>query len=334
MMTASGPLRMPPEWHPHDRCWMSWPCFDDLWPDTEAARTAYLAVAEAIARFEPLTFLVTPQHAADLRSRVSNRNCVLEMPLDDSWLRDNGPTFAFDAAGQKTLIDWQFNAWGDTYGAYADDNAVPSRLAEHLDLPRRTVSAIVEGGGIHVDGEGTLFTTPSVLLNANRNPGMNREDFEALFADVLGIERVLWLPHGLVDDETDGHVDNVMTVVAPGRVLLSVAGSADDPNGPLMQENAAYLRGQGIEVIELPLGERERRHHRRGDRLGPSYVNLYIANGGVVMPSFDDPSDARALAIVRDAFADRKVVQVDAQRIIEGGGGIHCITQQEPSAAG
>ncbi len=327
---------LPPEWAPHDRCWMAWPCRATLWGDgLSAAGEAFAGVASAIARFEPVTMVAPPDRAADARARCGPNVTVEVMPLDDSWMRDIGPTFMCNGEGGIAGIAWRFNAWGEKYPTYAEDAALAGRLLDHLNIERYDAPCVLEGGAFHGDGEGTLIVTESVLLNPNRGGPASRSEMEAVLADWLGIQKVVWLPAGLAEDETDGHVDNVACFTGPGAVLALVAPSSDDPNYDVLQRNMAVLESETdasgrrltVTAIEQPTLRAD-----TGRPLAASYINFYVANGGIVMPRFSIDHDDAAAATVQAAFPGRTLVQVDARAIVRGGGGIHCITQQQPAA--
>jgi len=332
---ADRGFRMPGEWAPHSRCWMAWPCREALWGEgLAAARDATAEVAKAIAAFEPVTIVTNPDSLAEVSLRFAAGVSCLPMALDDSWMRDTGPSFLVDGRGGLAGIAWRFNGWGERYLPYDKDAALAAALLDHLGVERVDAPLILVGGAIHVDGEGTLITTEECLLNANRNANLWREEIERLLAGHLGIRKVIWLGRGLVDDETDGHVDNLACFVKPGVVLALTASDPEDANHERLADNLERLRhatdakGRKLEVIEV-----EQPKARLGDdgrRLGLSYVNLYLANGGVVMPSFEDPADQKAYETVVRCFPERQVVQVPALDILPGGGGIHCITQQQP----
>jgi agmatine deiminase len=327
---------MPAEWTPHERCWMAWPCRRELWDEgLDAARTAYADVARAIARFEPVTMIAREADTADAAARCGGTVDILAMPLDDSWMRDVGPTFLRNDGGAVAGVAWRFNAWGGKYRGYAADAAVAGRLLDRLKLPRFDAPFVLEGGAIHSDGEGTVLTTESVLLNPNRGMAASRAEAEALLRDWLGAEKVIWLPAGMVADETDGHIDNVACFAAPGRVLALSAPDRADPNHAGLAANLALLaaerdaRGRPLDVVRI---EQTTLPDAAGAPGAASYINFYIANVGVVMPAFMTDEDAPAAAAVRATFPGRVVVQVDARAIVQGGGGIHCITQQQPRA--
>ena len=325
-------LSMPAEWAPHERTLMCWPARADMWgellPDAEAS---HAEVANAIAAFEPVLMAVRPADAERARSLCSEAVELFEVPLDDSWARDSGPIFVIDPThpGRRAGVHFGFNAWGEKFHPYADDAAFGARVLDHLGIERLDATdQVLEGGSIAVDGEGTLFTTEQCLLNANRNPALRREQIESLLRGRLGVERVVWLGRGLVeDDDTDGHVDNICAVVAPGRVLLQTVADPADPNYEPAQENAARLRDAGVEVTELELLPRIRWD---GPPTVVPYTNFYVANGAVIVPVADPETDEEALARIGALYPGREVVAVAGATLAKGGGGVHCITQQVP----
>lgn len=321
---------MPAEWSPHKRCWMAWPCRTELWGEgLDAARAAYTEVAKAIADFEPVTMVANGEEIAEVSLRCGSGVACLPLAHDDSWMRDNGPTFVIDGKGGLAGVDWRFNAWGDEYDNYENDAAVAGAILAHLDVPAYTAPMVLEGGSIHVDGEGTLLTTEQCLLNPNRNPKLSQAQIEENLRAYLGVRRIIWLGRGLEDDETDGHVDNLACFVRPGVVLALSTDDPDDGNYTALQDNLARLRAADLEVIEVP--QPAPRTGKDGRRLALSYINFYMANGGVVMPSFEDAKDEEAFTTVSNCFPDRKVLQIPVLDIVCGGGGIHCITQQQPA---
>ncbi len=326
---------MPAEWHPHSRCWMAWPVREEIWGDRlDEAREAYVEVARAIARFEPVTMIAPSDQLAEVSVQLGSGIGCLPLDLDDSWARDTGPTFVIDGRGGLAGVDWGFNAWGGLYPEHAADAALAERLLVHLELPRYRAPLIAEGGALHSDGEGTLLAVESTLVNDNRNPGKSRDEVEALLKAYTGAETVIWLPEGLIDDETDGHVDNVACFAAPGRVISLAPGEESEENHARLTRNLEILReatdarGRTLEVVELPLPKPKKKAD--GTRLTLSYVNFYLPNGGVVLPAFDDPADDKAMEILKTCFPGRELVQLPALPILQGGGGIHCITQQQP----
>lgn len=254
---------------------------------------------------------------------------IWETELDDSWARDIGPTFVKDHAGDRAAIQWRFNAWGGKYTPFDRDARFATQAGAKAGVPVHPASIICEGGAIHSDGQGTMLTTEQCLLNPNRNPGLTRGVAEQVLHYAVGAERVVWLGDGFCDDETDGHVDNIACFAAPGKVILGVPDSADHPASGPIRIARARLKAAGLEVIEM-LQPRNIRRDGRGRLLQASYVNFYLCNGGLVMPSFDDPHDGRARDTLAQAFPGRDIAVVPALPIVAGGGGIHCITQQEP----
>jgi agmatine deiminase len=332
-------LRMPPEWAPHERTLIAWPAREATWRGTtiEQARAEHAQVVAAVAAFEPVTLVADPAHVEDARRRVPSENVeVVALPIDDSWLRDNGPIIVTgpdgDNGGYRAGIDFQFNAWGEAFTPYDRDAAVARRLLEHLGIERFASPIVLEGGAIAVDGEGTLVTTEQCLLNPNRNPLLLREDIERELQLQLGVERVVWLGQGLVEDyDTDGHVDNVLAFLAPGRALLQTVADEDDPNFANAQENRRRLQQAGIEVVPFELLPRTERAD--GEPVAIPYANFYLCNGAAIVPlaQLDEDMDAEALTRLRALLPGREVVGVPGRALALGGGGVHCITQQVPA---
>jgi len=336
---ARDGFSMPGEWAPHERCWMAWPCRSETWPKDgglERAREAYVAVARAVSSFEPVTMVARPDETDQARRALGTCADVLEAPLSDSWMRDIGPSFVVDGKGGEAGVHWGFNAWGGNYAPCDEDRDVARVILDSLALKRFAAPLVMEGGSFHVDGEGTLITTEQCLLNPNRNPDLGRAEIEDALREHLGVRRVVWLGQGYEEDETDGHIDEILTYVRPGVVMTVTTDDTSDPNHAVFKDNIARLRavrdarGRGLEVATVKIPDRR---EDRGVRLTLSYTNLYIANGGVVMPAFGDPADEEAERVIRELFPDRRVVAVPAVDIVRGGGGIHCITQQQPRPA-
>jgi agmatine deiminase len=334
--------RMPPEWAPHRRTWMAWPRHAETVAaigGRAAAEAAWATVARAVAAFEPVTVVCDPADAAAARAALGEGVPLAEMPVGDGWIRDSGPTFVADGAGGLAAVDWTFNGWGGrTFPEAAADALVARRVAEAAGARRIPSRLVAEGGGIHVDGEGTLLLTESVLLNPNRNPSWTRAEVEGELHARLGTRKAIWLPRGLVADTgpfgTDGHVDTLACFVAPGRVVVHGQPDPAHPDHATAREIAAILagetdaRGRPLEVVALDAPAE--RHDADGAPLSCSYVNFLFVNGGIVMPAFGDPADARAAETLARLRPERRVVPVDAVRLFMGGGGVHCITQQEP----
>ena len=334
-------FRAPPEWDPHEATWTSWPFGEDLWEGfLEGARREFTQLVAAIARFEPV-WLNVPDAAAeaDARRRLAHAEADLDavrfhtVALDDIWFRDNGPIFVRRPSGQVALVDWDFNGWGGKY-PHERDRLAPGAVAERLGMRRFCVPHVLEGGAIDVSGRGDCLTTRSCLLSPTRNPGLTQEAYERLLGDNLGVRRVIWLAGGLEDDDTDGHVDNVARFVADDTIVCSVEEDEDDPNYPVTRSNLEQLRAfEGADdasyrIVELPLPEKVVR--LGGKRLTLSYANFYIGNGFVLVPLYDDVNDQTALDILRPLFPGRRVTGLQASALATGGGGFHCVTQQQP----
>ncbi|ODC03794.1 agmatine deiminase [Terasakiispira papahanaumokuakeensis] len=351
---------MPAEWAPHQQTWMLWPHRPDNWRlGAKPAQKAFVQVAQAIAAFEPVTVGVMGRQFEYASMQLEHPNIrVVELSSDDAWVRDTGPTFVINTQGQLRGIDWGFNAWGGMqsglYFPWDKDEKVAAKILGIERCDRyETVDFILEGGAIHVDGEGTLLTTEECLLNPNRNPHMDRTAIETRLAEMLNIERIIWLPYGLHNDETDGHIDNFCCFIEPAHVLLAWTDDPQDPNYTRCRAAEDRLtavqdaRGRQIIITHMPLPgpihatleecesvETLQRSQKRDPsiRLAGSYINFLMVNGGVVAPAFGDEQDAVAREILQQCFPDRKIVMVPGREILLGGGNIHCITQQQPAA--
>ena len=336
MRTGSTPaadgFRMPAEWEPHAACLMAWPSRQDLWgARLDQAKRGYASVAEAIGAFEPVLMVCNPGDEHEVKQHCGAAVEVLALPIDDSWTRDNGPVFVRNDEGGIAAVSFRFNAWGNRWHPHGDDAALGARIAAHLGMRCYTSPMVLEGGAYLVDGEGTLLTTEQCLLNPNRNPDLTRDQIEQQLRDYLGVSTVVWLGRGhhadVGPEGTDGHLDGIAHYVAPGRVLLDVPSDPRHPGYAIAQDNLARLSvgtdagGRRFEVLPLDPGTEQ----------DVAFVNLYLPNGGVVVPVAGRPDDGRALEHVRDAFPARKVVAVPGEAIAFGGGGPHCITQQIPA---
>ncbi len=308
---------------------MGWPCRLELWGETiDQARADYAAVANAVAAFEPVTMIANAgADAALARAACSDGVEIVELPLDDSWLRDCGPIYAYRDDGDRVAIHFRFNAWGQKFPPWDRDAAVGRLIAEQLGDEVRDSTLVLEGGSILTDGEGTLLTTEQCLLNPNRNPLLSREQIEAELRLRLGVERIVWLGMGLLEDrDTDGHVDLIAAFIEPGRVLLQTVGP-ENPNYENCQENASRLRAPGIEVTELPVLPYA---EVAGEQIAASYLNFYICNRGLIVPVAGADTDGQALEAIAACYPDRELVAVPGLVLAFGGGGPHCITQQVP----
>jgi agmatine deiminase len=324
-------MRFPAEWEPHERTIMGWPCRALLWGDQlEHARADYATVANAVAAFEPVLMIVNPgQDAAGARAALAADIEIVELAIDDSWLRDTGPIYTVDDAdGTRTAVHWRFNAWGGKFPPWDRDAEVGRLIAVHLGDPVIDVPMVLEGGAVLSDGHGCILTTEQCLLAGNRNPQMSRLEIEGAVLEHLGARRMVWLGLGQYEDrDTDGHVDMVAAYASDGRVLLQTAPEGD-PNHERGLDNADRLEQAGIGVIEighLP------RTEVAGEPVAVSYLNFYVCNGGVIVPVCSDEYDAEALELIGGAFPDREIVGVPGAVIAYGGGGPHCITQQVPA---
>lgn len=321
---------MPAEWDPHERTIMGWPCRRELWGERfEQAKRDYAEVANAIAAFEPVLMVANPGNdAAEARAGCGAGVEIAELPLDDSWLRDSGPIYVRDAKGGRYAVHFRFNAWGEKFLPYDKDAAVGALVAERLGDGVIPAPIVLEGGSIYVDGAGTLITTEECLLNPNRNPELSREQIEDVLRGLLGIERIVWLGQGLVEDrDTDGHVDLIAAFCEPGRVLLQTVDE-DNPNFARCLENHARLEAAGLEVTELPFLPYAT---VAGERVAAGYLNFYLCNGAVIVPVAGAETDEAALSIIGAAYPGRELIGVPGVVLAYGGGGPHCITQQVPA---
>jgi agmatine deiminase len=321
---------MPAEWAPHERTLMAWPARAELWGAQLAqAKEDYAATATAVAAFEPLTMVCADEAAAaEARAALPGAVDVVIEPVDDSWLRDSGPIFVTGEHDRRAGVHFGFNAWGEKFHPYDKDAAIGGRLVELVGDPGYRAPLVLEGGSICVDGDGTLITTEQCLLHPSRNPDLSREQIERHLIDQLGLERVVWLGQGLVEDrDTDGHVDLIAAFTKPGEVLLQTVPEGN-PNFDNCRENVRRLEAADIDVVELPhlpYSEVE------GDSVACSYMNFYICNGAVIVPVCGADTDPEALARIAERYPGREAVPVPGAVLAWGGGGPHCITQQVPA---
>ena len=322
-------MTVPGEFAPHQRTLMCWPTRRDLYGEhMSEAKRAHAALARTISGFEPVTMIAAPGDVAEAQRVCGAGVDVVGIPIDDSWVRDSGPIYALEEGG-LVAQDWIFNGWGNKFTPFDDDARLASRWAAHAGHAVRSIDMVLEGGSITVDGS-TVVTTEQCLLNPNRNPQLNRPTIEARLRDELGVRDVVWLPHGLsMDDDTDGHVDNVASFVAPG--VLVVQGCADGTlvDRERLQANRAIAERHGLVVREIPVlpviewG---------GRTVQVPYLNFYLVNGGVIVPVCGHADDDEMLALIAEFIPDREVVGLDVGGVLAyGGGGIHCVTQQIPA---
>ena len=337
---------MPAEWEPHAGTWLGWPQRESDWPGKlHLIPWVYAEIVRALSRYETVNLILaddaTAAAARDILTRAGadmNRVRLWPLPTDRSWLRDSGPIFVRDSAGRRVALDWRFNAWAK-YPDWQQDDRVPAFVAEKLGVPRvepvyKNHRVVLEGGSIDVNGAGLLLTTEECLLSETqqRNPPLSREDYEAVFARYLGIKKVLWLGRGIVGDDTHGHIDDLARFVNARTVVTVLEGNPSDENYAILHENRERLEsmtdadGNRLEVVPLPM---PRPLAFDGMRLPASYANFYIANGVVIVPTFNDPADRVALGTLAELFPDREVVGVHCVDLVWGLGTLHCMTQQE-----
>lgn len=334
---------MPAESAPQERIWMAFPSEGYSLGDTDEARhearSTWAAVAHAVAEFEPVTIVVDPNERAVADRYLSNAIEIIEAPLNDAWMRDIGPTFVHTADGSVAAVDWVFNGWGAQDWAQWDRDAKIGRIvAEAAGVPVIASELVNEGGGIQVDGKGTVLLTDTVQLDPGRNPDITRAEVEAELARTVGTTHAVWLPCGLTRDSerfgTRGHVDIVAAITSPGRLLLHTQRNESHPDFQVSRiireavEASHDAAGREWEIIEMPapatLTDAE-------GYVDYSYINHLVVNGGVIACGFDDREDANAAAILAEQYPGRRVVTVDARPLFARGGGIHCITQQQPA---
>tara|TARA_B100000475_G_scaffold197953_1_gene177787 strand:+ start:89 stop:1132 length:1044 start_codon:yes stop_codon:yes gene_type:complete len=336
---------MPPEWHPHTCCWMQWPYNNPKhdgygtvpsWShfDFDKGRLAWSNVANSIAKFEKVKMIVHPDEISKAKKLLNSEIEIIQLKIDDCWARDSGAIFLLNKENKLGGIDWEFNGWGK-FKPFDSDNKVAKFMIENSSATYFKNNMILEGGSIHVDGEGTLLTTEQCLLNKNRNPQLSKAEIENNLKEYLNINKIIWLKNG-TDEGTDGHVDNIACFVKAGTVLALSCKDKNDPFYERINENLEILktstdnRGRKLNVIELEMS------YKRlipDDDEPSSYINFYIANKGIVMPSFEDEkADNRAKTIVQSVFPDRKIIAINGIDISMGGGNVHCITQQQPKS--
>jgi agmatine deiminase len=334
--------RMPAEWEPHQATWMTWPHNPDTWPGKfEPVPAQYAAVVAELSRFETVRLLFkdtdAAAHAETLLRKAGARIESVQFlihPTNDSWIRDYGPIFVTRADGARLALDWKFNSWGEKYGAYDLDDAIPRRLAERFGFECLEVPMVLEGGSIDVNGAGSLLTTESCLLNPNRNPGMSKAEVEEYLRVYLGVGNILWLGAGVAGDDTDGHIDDLARFVDRDTIVTVIERDPADANYEPLAENLARLRamrdqdGRPLRIETLPMPPAL---HFEGQRLPASYANFYIANGAVLVPTFGCATDKEALATLARLFPDRKVIGFYCLDLVWGLGTIHCLTQQYPA---
>ena len=351
-------FRMPGEFEPHDGCYMIWPERPDNWRlGGKPAQKVFAEVANTIGKYEPMTMIVSKAQYENAKHWLNDYVRVVEMTNDDSWVRDCGATFVINDKGDMRGVDWEFNAWGGLvdglYFPWDSDDKIASKMCEIERVDSyRTEGFVLEGGSIHVDGEGTVMVTEECLLSEGRNPHMTKEEIGNMLCEYLNCEKVLWIPRGIYNDETNAHVDNMANFVKPGVVVLAWTDDENDPQYERSLEALKYLESEtdakgrkliihkmyipspilitkeeseGVDAVDGTLPRQE------GDRMAASYVNYYTGNGFIALPVFGDPNDEKAIKLLEKLYPDRKIEPIYAREILLGGGNIHCITQQVPN---
>lgn len=350
--------RMPGEYEKHRGTYIIWPERPDNWRlGGKPAQKTFVEVASVIGKYEPCTMVVSKAQYVNARQMLPSYVRVVEMSNDDSWIRDCGATFLINDKGGLRAVDWTFNAWGGLvdglYFPWDQDDLIAQKMCELEGCNRyRLDDFILEGGSIHVDGEGTLMVTEECLLSEGRNSDKTKEEIEKTLKEYLNVEKVLWIPNGIYNDETNGHVDNMCNFVKPGEVVLAWTDDEKDPQYPRSKEAYEYLsketdakgrklvinkmyipkkpilitkeESEGVDAVDGTLPRQE------GDRMAASYVNYYTGNGFIAVPAFGDPHDKLAVELLQKLYPDRVIESIPAREILLGGGNIHCITQQVP----
>lgn len=334
----------PAEWYPHRATWLSWPHKEASWPGKlEMIYAPYCAFIREVSLGEQVCINVADRAmeavaSAHLEKAGVNLENIrfFHHPTDDAWCRDHGPAFLInrDTNIEKAIVDWGYNAWGNKYPPYEQDDVVPTLVGKALDLPVFHPGIVMEGGAVDFNGQGAVLTTKACLLNKNRNPHLTQDQIETYLQEYYGISQVLWLGDGIVGDDTDGHIDDITRFVSTDTVVTVIEENRTDENYGILQENLRMLKrmrlenGKPLNILELPMPAPV---FYDGQRLPASYANFYIANAAVVVPTYrDDKNDQRALDVLETCFPHHKVVGIDSTDIIWGLGSWHCLSQQEP----
>lgn len=333
--------KMPAEWEPHSATWLAWPYDADTFPGrVEKVEKAMAKIINSLYKSERVELLVLNE---DMKNRAAQRieregtdpsevNFHLT-EYADVWLRDYGPTFIKDSSGKVFISKWSFNAWGNKFPELLIDGEIPEKVGKWKNIELAAADLVLEGGAIDVNGEGFCMTTEQCLLNKNRNPGITKIEIEKYLETYIGIKKTVWLHRGIVNDHTDGHVDEVARFVSPRKIVCAYEDNPKDENYEILRENyrllqnAASTDGKPFDIIELPMPHM---YYEDGVKAPVSYTNFYIGNAAVLAPVFNDDNDDKALKILQDCFTDREVIGIDCTDIIYGGGAVHCITQQQP----
>ncbi len=338
--------RFPAEWEPQAATWFSWPHNVETWPGKfDPIPGVFTGIVKTLAAYQHVNINVSDDAMAhDVRSRLLTAGVdpahftLYNIPTNDSWCRDHGPAFVVNpnAPDPLAIIDWGYNAWGGKYPPFDLDDIVPSQVAEMRNLPVFHPGIIMEGGAIDVNGEGCLLTSKSCLLNQNRNPALTQEEIEEYLRDYYNVEKILWVDEGIAGDDTDGHIDDSARFVAPNTIVAVTENNPNDENHAILERNLSALKemtdlhGKHFRIVELPMPAPL---YFNGQRIPASYANFLIANDIVMVPTFRDPNDGKAIEILQREFQDRTVLGVDCVDLAWGLGTLHCISQQEPGVA-
>ena len=325
------------EWALHARCWMAWPTRAESWGEhIDAARDCAAEFANTVAQFEPVSMITKPKNVAEVSLMTGNGVSQISLPHDDCWVRDMGPSFLANQKGEIAGVTWGWNAWGHRFEDFDRDAAVAETLLKQIEMRRYESGLVLEGGAVHVDGEGTLITSESVLLNPNRNPNLTKEQVEEQLIQMLGVRHIIWLGEGLQDDPRGGHVENLARFVRPGVVLAASCSDTADPHHRICADNLARLKatrdaaGRELEIVEIELPRPQ--FDADGRRLAMSYVNFYLPNSAVILPAFEDgAADKRAFDAMTRLYPKREIVQLPATELAYGGGGFHSICLPQPT---
>jgi agmatine deiminase len=334
-METNTKYRMPAEWEPHEATWLNWPHNQNSWPGNfEPIPIVYVQLIEELVKSERVFINVNDDAAENTVRRLLEKNHISldqitfhRIPSNDAWIRDCGAIFV--KQGKKLIAtNWKYNAWGEKYPPWDLDNAIPEKMAEKLSIECTSIHMVLEGGSIDVNGSGTLLTTEQCLLNKNRNPQMEKRSIEEKVKTYLGVKNIIWLKEGIVGDDTDGHIDDIARFVSHDTIVAAVEVEQNDANFEILKSNLETLNKYNFNIIEVPMPEPV---IYEGERLPASYMNFYIANSVVVVPTFSCPQDDEALDILQSCFQDRQVIGINARELVWGLGAFHCITQQVPS---
>lgn len=339
---ADSGFYFPAEWHPQIATWLSFPVNVDTWEDRfEKIYPSYFELIKTLTLGQKVRINVAEPEAVKLiqesldKYQISSENVeIFPFKSNDSWCRDHGPAFLINKNNDsRMIVDWEYNAWGGKYPPFDSDNAIPKKIAKALDLPFVSPGIVMEGGSVEFNGNGTVLTSKSCLLNTNRNPHLNQEQIEHYLMGYYGVEQVLWVEDGIVGDDTDGHIDDTVRFVNEDTVVTVVEANKNDENHLILEENLNLLKkmrllnGKQLNIVEIQMPDPV---YSEGVRLPASYANFLITNKNVIVPTYRCKQDDIALQIIQGCFSDREVIGIDSTEIIWGLGSFHCLSQQEP----